>query len=250
MLDLAGRTYIVTGAGSGIGRASALAIAKAGGQLVVTDIDRASLLETADLVREVGGSAEILAGSVAEAAHAEAMVALAVQRFGSLDGAHNNAGIETEIAPIAEASEVEWDRGMAVNLKGVWLCMRAQIRHMKGHGGGAIVNTASVGGLIAVPGNACYSAAKHGVIGLSRTAAVEYAQSGIRVNALCPGLTKSGMTNRLLKIAPQLIDSVMPPMKRMAEPEEIAAAVVFLLSDRASYMSGQAMAIDGAATAV
>jgi NAD(P)-dependent dehydrogenase (short-subunit alcohol dehydrogenase family) len=133
---------------------------------------------------------------------------------------------------------------------GVWLCMRAEIREMVCAGKGSIVNTSSDAGLTAVPGSGSYSAAKHGVIGLTKTAAVEYAERGIRVNAICPGLTRSGITQRLIETAPELIESVLPPMKRMAEPDEIAGAVVFLLSDAASYLSGQAIAIDGAATAI
>ena len=226
MRELENKSILVTGAGSGIGRACAIAIAKAGGQLVLADINRAAILETAELIAAIG---------------AEAV---------PLDGAFNNAGIESPVARIADAKESDWDRSMAVNLKGVWLCLRAELRQMERQGHGAIVNTASVGGLTAVPGNASYSAAKHGVIGLTRTAAVEYVGAGIRVNAICPGLTKSAMTKRLIEADPKQIEAVMPPMKRMAEPEEIAEVAVFLLSDRASFMTGQAIAIDGGTTAL
>ena len=250
MRDLENKSILVTGAGSGIGRACAIAIAKAGGQLVLADINRAAILETAELIAAIGGEAVLLDGDIANPAHCQALVDLAVQRFGRLDGAFNNAGIESPVARIADAKESDWDRSMAVNLKGVWLCLRAELRQMERQGHGAIVNTASVGGLTAVPGNASYSAAKHGVIGLTRTAAVEYVGAGIRVNAICPGLTKSAMTKRLIEADPKQIEAVMPPMKRMAEPEEIAEVAVFLLSDRASFMTGQAIAIDGGTTAL
>ena len=192
----------------------------------------------------------LLDGDIANPAHCQSLVDLAVQRFGRLDGAFNNAGIESPVARIADAKESDWDRSMAVNLKGVWLCLRAELRQMERQGQGAIVNTASVGGMTAVPGNASYSAAKHGVIGLTRTAAVEYVGAGIRVNAICPGLTKSAMTKRLIEADPKQIEAVMPPMRRMAEPEEIAEVAVFLLSERASFMTGQAIAIDGGTTAL
>ena len=250
MRELENKAILVTGAGSGIGRASAVAIARAGGLLVLADINRAAVLETAELISGSETQVLVLDGDIAAPTHCQALVDLAVERFGRLDGAFNNAGIESPMARIAEADELDWDRSIAVNLKGVWLCLRSELRQMERQKCGAIVNTASVGGLVAVPNNACYAAAKHGVIGLTRTAAVEYVGSGIRVNAVCPGLTKSAMTKRLAEADPGLMQSVMPPMKRMAEPEEIAEVVVFLLSERASYLTGQAIAIDGAATAV
>jgi len=250
MRELENKAILVTGAGSGIGRASAVAIARAGGLLVLADINRAAVLETAALISGSETEVLILDGDIAAPTHCQALVDLAVKRFGRLDGAFNNAGIESPMARIADADEQDWDRSIAVNLKSVWLCLRAELRQMERQKYGAIVNTASVGGLIAVPNNACYAAAKHGVIGLTRTAAVEYVGSGIRVNAVCPGLTKSAMTQRLAEADPGLMQTIMPPMKRMAEPEEIAEVVVFLLSERASYLTGQAIAIDGAATAV
>lgn len=250
MQTLAGKAAIVTGAGSGIGRASACALAEAGAQVMVADIAMAAAAETVELIRAAGGEARSCCGDVTSPDYADRLVQATLDAFGRLDLAHNNAGIECAIAPTAEALEADFDRVIAVNLKGVWLSMRAQLRHMVAQRSGAIVNTASVGGLVAVPGNAAYCAAKHGVVGLSKTAAVEYAEFGIRVNALCPGLTRSGMTDRLFAASPDLKQAIMPPMQRMAEPEEIAATVVFLLSDRASYFSGQAVAVDGAATAV
>lgn len=247
---LEGKAAIVTGGGSGIGRASACAIAQAGGQVMVSDIAEQTALETVRIIRAAGGIAQTCCGDVTRSDFADRLVEETVAAFGRVDIAHNNAGIESALAPIGEAKEDDFDRVIAVNLKGVWLCMRAQVRQMLAQGQGAIVNTASVGGLVGVPGNAAYSAAKHGIVGLSKSVAVEYANAGIRVNALCPGLTKSGMTDRLFAAAPDLIQAIMPPMQRMADPAEIAATAVFLLSDQASYFSGQAVAVDGAATAI
>lgn len=249
-MDFDGKVALVTGAGSGIGRASALAFARAGARVVVADLDAGGGAETVERIVAEGGEALFIQTNVADTGSVEGLINLIVERFGRLDCAHNNAGIESPIAPIGEADESAWDKSIAVNLKGVWLCMRAEIRQMLRQGGGAIVNTASVGGLTAVPGNAAYSAAKHGVVGLTRTAAVEYATANIRVNAICPGLTRSGMTDRLIKAAPELIQSVMPPMQRIAEPDEMAGTVLFLCSPAASYLSGQAIAVDGAATAI
>lgn len=248
---LAGKVAIVTGAGSGIGRAVALSAAAAGGRVMVSDIAPATAQETVELIRAAGGVAQAHCGDVSRSGFAEELVQATLDAFGKFDVAHNNAGVESPIASITETEEADFDRVIAVNLKGVWLAMRAQLRHMAAQGKGAIVNTASVGGLVAVPGNAEYCAAKHGVIGLSKTAAVEFASAGIRINAICPGLTRSGMTERLFSTAPpEMMQALMPPMGRMAEPEEIAGTVVFLLSDQASYFSGQAVAVDGAATAI
>lgn len=248
MLD--GKAAIVTGAGSGIGRASACALAAAGAMVTVADISEASAAQTVELIRASGATAQICSGDVTSADYADRLVQFTLDVFGRLDLAHNNAGVESPYAPITDAQEEDFDRSVAVNLKGVWLCMRAQLRHMVGQRCGAIVNTASVGGLLAVPGNSAYSAAKHGVIGLSKTAAVEYAGHGIRVNALCPGLTRSGMTQRLFSAVPELEQRLLPPMGRIADAAEIAGTVVFLLSDQASYLSGQAIAVDGAATSI
>jgi len=241
---------LVTGGSSGIGRACALALAGAGARVVVADLNVDGGQETVALIAAAGGEATFIATNVADATSVDELIASIVTRYGRLDCALNNAGIESPIASFADSAESDWDRVLTVNLKSVWLCMRAELRQMLKQGGGAIVNTSSVGGLVAVPGNAIYSAAKHGVIGLTRTAAVEYAGQNIRVNAICPGLTLSGMTERLMKAAPDLVKSLLPPMQRFAEPSEISGMVLFLCSPLASYLSGQAIAIDGAATAV
>lgn len=248
--DFTGQAGLVTGAGSGIGRASAIALAQNGAKVLVCDINEAGAAETVELIIADGGTAAALCGDVSQSDYADSIVKETIARFGSLDFAHNNAGIEGQIARTAEADLIDFQRSLAVNLTGVWLCMRAEIREMVRNGKGSIVNTSSVAGLTAVPGAAAYGAAKHGVIGLTKTAAVEYAEQGIRVNAICPGLTRSGITKRLIETAPELIEALLPPMKRLAEPDEIAGTVVFLLSDAATYLSGQAIAIDGAATAI
>ncbi|WP_428028142.1 glucose 1-dehydrogenase [Altererythrobacter sp.] len=250
MTDLSGKSVLITGAGSGIGQASALAFARAGAGVTIADRDAASGNATLEMIEQAGGTAQFVCTDISRADEVTAMVAAAVARFGGLDFAHNNAGVETALAPVAEADEADWDRSMAINLKGVWLSMRAEIPHMLATGGGAIVNTASVAGLTAAPMAGAYAAAKHGVVGISRTAAVEYAEQGIRVNALCPGLTRTGMTDRLNALAPGMLDSLTPAMNRFASPEEIAAVALFLCSDAASYLTGQAIAVDGGATAI
>jgi NAD(P)-dependent dehydrogenase (short-subunit alcohol dehydrogenase family) len=247
--SMAGRIALITGSASGIGRASALAFSAAGAQVIVSDVDTSGGMETVELITHAGGLATFIACDVSQSTAVETMIGRIVADHGRLDYAHNNAGVECALAATAEADEADFDRSLLINLKGVWLCMRSEIRQMLRNGGGAIVNTSSVGGLSAVPLGASYSAAKHGVVGLTRTAAVEYAKHGIRVNAICPGLTKTRMTDRLSQMDPALIASVMPPMNRMAAPSEIAGAVVFMCSDAASYLTGQALAVDGGSKA-
>jgi NAD(P)-dependent dehydrogenase (short-subunit alcohol dehydrogenase family) len=249
-IDMSGKIALVTGAGSGIGRASALAFAAAEAVVVVADFNGAGAAQTVAMIEANGGVAWYASADISDAVQVDELIAKVVERHGRLDFAHNNAGVESALAPMADSDERDVDRNIAVNLKGVWLCMRAEIRQMVKTGGGAIVNTSSVGGLVAVPGAGVYSAAKHGVIGLTKTAAIEYAKQNIRVNAICPGLTKSGMTERLEKLDPALIAAVMPPMGRMAQPAEIGAFVVFMCSDMSSYLTGQAVAVDGGATAI
>jgi len=251
MFDLKGKIALVTGAASGIGRASAREFARLGAIVVVADRDEKGGLETVQLIQKAGGEASFQSVDVSSCSEVDAMIAGIVSRYGRLDCAHNNAGASAPQVPTHETLEENWDRCIAVNLKGVWACMRAELRQMVNQpDGGVIVNTSSVGGLIAVPDNCGYSAAKHGVIGLTKTAAVEYARRGIRVNAVCPGVTLTPMVEKLLAEAPDRLQQILPPMGRAAEPEEIAGMVVFLCSPAASYITGQAIPIDGAALAV
>lgn len=249
MINLEGKIALVTGAGSGIGRASAIAFGASGATTIVSDIDERAGSETVEMIAAKGGNATLVACDVSSADSVARMMEIIVSRFGRLDCAHNNAGVESSIANIADATEADWDRTISINLKGVWLCMRGELALMARQGSGAIVNTSSVGGLTGVPGNAAYSAAKHGVIGLTKSAALEHAAQGIRINAVCPGFTETAMTDRLVAAAPDLMNSILPPMKRVAKPSEIAGTVVFLCSDSASFLTGQAIAVDGAATA-
>lgn len=246
-----GKVALVTGAGGGIGRATALALAREGARVVASDVAGAGGEETARLVAAAGGEAVHVACDVTRPAEVEALVAAAVDAFGRLDCAHNNAGVEGAYARTADCDEEDFDRTCAVNLKGVYLCLKAEIAHLLDTGGGAIVNTASVAGVEGAKNLPAYVASKHGVMGLTRTAALEYANRGVRVNAVCPGPIRTRMLEAIMeenpRMEPAMIASV--PMRRLGAPEEIAEAVVWLCSDRASYVTGQGLVVDGGLTA-
>ena len=245
--DLEGKVGLVTGGTSGIGRETAVLFAKAGAKVVVTGRREVQGNETIEMVRAAGGDALFVKSDVSKAAEVETLIQKVVERFGRLDIAFNNAGIEGVQAPIVRQSEEDWDRTIAINLKGVWLCLKYEIRQMlKQGGGGAIVNMASILGLIGTAGVAAYSASKHGVIGLTKTAALENAKSGIRINAVCPGFTETPMADRIFR-APAVRKYVVDchPIGRFGRPAEIAEAVVWMCSDRASFMTGQSLVLDG-----
>ena len=250
---LSGKTALVTGGGNGIGRAAALAFAREGARVAVADREADAARETVSLVNAAGGQALSCAGDVTRAADVAAMVDAAVSAYGRLDCAFNNAGVAPHQVDAAgqfthEWSEESFDRMIAINLKSVWLCMKHQIPRMQAQGGGAIVNTASIAGLIGLKRGTAYVAAKHGVIGLTKTAAMEYAEDGIRVNAVCPGFIGTRMTEQTRE---QRGDQIIArtPLGRFGEPAEIAEMVVWLCSDRASYVTGAAYQVDGGWTA-
>jgi NAD(P)-dependent dehydrogenase (short-subunit alcohol dehydrogenase family) len=246
---LDGKAALITGAGGGIGRATALAFAREGARVAAADLAAEAAQETVALINAKGGQAVALGGDVASDAAVKAMVDAAVAAYGRLDCAFNNAGISGwQLAAAgqktAEWSEAAFDRMIAVNLKGVWLCMKHEIAQMLAQGGGAIVNTASIAGLAGLPASSAYVAAKHGVVGLTRTAAIEYAATGIRVNAVCPGFIRTAMTAPMTQARTEAV-MAQTPFGRKGEPEEIAEMVVWLASPRASYVSGAAYNVDG-----
>jgi len=238
--DLSGRIALVTGAASGIGRASALAFAAAGASVALVDIDGDGLERTAKDVRAAGREAEVITADVTDLDAMADAVERTVARFGRLDAAHNNAGVAGPYLPLDEYPADEFLRVIQVDLIGVWHCMRAEIAQMRRQGSGAIVNTSSMLGAAAMPDNGPYVAAKHAVNGLTRTAALELGAAGIRVNALAPGVTRTGMTST---VSDDLLRSV--PLNRIAEPDEIAAAAVWLCSPQASYITGAVLVADG-----
>lgn len=242
-----GKVAIVTGASSGIGRATALAFVARGAYVVVADMNEAGSEETLQLIRVAGGSAIYVKCDVANYNDVEAMVNKAVTAFGKLDYAFNNAGIEGPSVGLQDYAEEDWDKTISVNLKGVWLCMKHEIPYMLKNGGGTIVNCASVAGLMGFVNLGAYVASKHGVVGLTRSAALENAKTGIRVNAVCPGVIKTPMVDRITHEDPALVKSFtdMEPIGRMGKPEEIAEAVVWLCSDAASFVTGTAIPVDG-----
>jgi NAD(P)-dependent dehydrogenase (short-subunit alcohol dehydrogenase family) len=249
LLDFTGKVVLITGGATGIGRATAQAFADQGATVVIGDVD-ARAAETIALIEGRGGTGLFLETDVTSWAQVQQLVRTTVERFGRLDAAFNNAGVLPPTAPLAEMSEEQWDNVLSVDLKGVFLSMKAEIAHMLQAGGGAIVNTASVAGVVADPGMAPYVAAKHGVVGLTKAAALDYAQQRIRINALAPGLVETPMTQRWLD-DPLVYQALMAnsPIGRPAKPEEIAGMVLFLCSDAASFATGQVYLLDGGQTA-
>lgn len=246
--DLEGKVGLVTGGTSGIGRETAILFAKSGAKVVVSGRREKEGEETVELIRAASGEGLFVKADVSQATEVEMLVQKTVQRFQRLDIAFNNAGIEGVWVPIVRQSEEDWDRTIAINLKGVWLCLKYEIQQMliQSGGGGAIVNMASVTGLTGSAGAAAYSASKHGVIGLTKSAALETAKSGIRVNAVCPAVIETSMATRLFG-APKVNKSVLAlhPIGRFGRPSEVAEAVVWMCSDRASFMTGQSLVLDG-----
>src|SRR5579863_4768601 len=244
---LESKVALVTGGTSGMGRETAVLFAKSGAKVVVSGRREAEGNETVKLIADVGGEGLFVKADVTKALEVETLVQKTVERFGRLDVAFNNAGIEGVWAPIVRQSEEDWDRTISINLKGVWLCLKYEIQQMlKQGGGGAIVNMASITGLVGSVGAAAYSASKHGVMGLTQTAALENAKRGIRINAVCPGFTETPMADRIFR-APGIHKYVLSchPIGRLGRPTEIADAVVWMCSDRASFMTGQSLVLDG-----
>lgn len=237
---------MVTGAATGIGLACAEAFVRAGATVVMADINEPTD-QVARLV-QAGYAAVPYRCDVSDTKAVEEMIGWIVATYGRLDAAHNNAGIQTPQRPMAEITDEEFDRTVAVDLKGVWNCMRYEIRQMLRQGGGAIVNTSSQGGVTGFPGQAAYIACKHAVIGLTRTAAIDYAAQGIRINAVCPGVIRTPMAEELLRRNPDLEQELVRdiPAGRMGRPDEIAHAVLWLCSDDASFVDGHALLVDGA----
>ncbi len=242
-----GKVALVTGAGSGIGRATAIAFAEHGAKVIVGDRNTDGGDDTVEMIRRAGGEATLVLADVSDAAAVEAMVATTVETYGRLDFAFNNAGIEGDPGSVADGDEAHWDRVIDVNLKGSWLCMRAELKQMLAQGSGVIVNCASIAGLVGFPGSAPYVASKHGVVGLTKAAALEVAETGIRVNAICPGVIATAMVARALGDSPEAIaaTNAMQPVGRMGKPEEIASAVLWLCSDGAAFTTGEALVVDG-----
>ena len=246
---LEGKTALVTGGGSGIGRAASLAYSREGARVAVVDVNVEGGEETVQRIKENGGEAILVHADVSSISGTQEMVAATVERFGRVDCAFNNAGISGGRYRNLTADYVEedWDRVININLKGVWLSMKAEIPQMLAQGGGAIVNTASIMGLVAAPGSVAYMAAKHGVVGLTKAAALEYAKANVRINAVCPGYIDTPLLQPLFALNENLEEQVVSrhPVGRLGQPEEIAEAVIWLSSDAASFVTGHSMAVDG-----
>ncbi len=239
---------LVTGGGSGLGRATVQALAREGAKVLVADLNLESAHETVTMVAETGGEASAFAMDVTVAAQVEAMVQTTVERYGRLDCAFNNAGIPGKVGTsVIDYEEEDWDRVIAVDLKGVWLGMKYELKQMLKQGRGVVVNTASIAGLVGLVGSSPYVASKHGVVGLTKTAALEFAQQNIRVNAVCPGVFRTPLVEKVIAELPEREELYLSaqPIGRMGRPEELAEAVVWLCSDAASFVTGHAFPVDG-----
>lgn len=247
MRSLEGKVAVVTGAAMGIGRASALIFAREGASVVVADIDEDQGAETVALVQAAGGQASFIRTDVSVRDDVVGMVQHAVDTYGGLDCAHNNAGIAAPMAPLADYPDDGWDRTMAVMLTGVYLCLKAEIPRMLERGGGAIVNTASGVGLVGYPGQVAYTASKHGVIGLTKVAALDYGAQGVRVNAVCPGTAATPMVDQASAHDPSIDEylKTLHPIGRIGTASEIAEAAVWLCTPAASFVLGAALPVDG-----
>lgn len=247
MAELAGRVGVVTGGSAGIGRAAALALAAEGVAVVIADVDSERGEAVAVDIRDKGGTARFVRADVSDDFQVAALVAETVDTYGGLDLAFNNAGIEGSPAVTHECTSENWSRTLSVNLTGLWYCMRHEIPAMIKRGGGSIVNNSSVAGLVGFATIPAYTASKHGIVGLTKTAALEYAEHGIRVNAVCPGVIDTEMVERFTGHQPEALAALLAtePIGRLGHPEEIADTVVWLCSRRSSFVTGQAIAVDG-----
>lgn len=249
--DFKGRVALVTGAAMGMGLAAARMFAEAGASVVMADFDEGALGKATAELEAAGHEVLGVRCDVSDEGEVAAMVRRTVDTFGRLDAAFNNAGIQIPSNDVVDVPDADYERVMAVNLRGVWNCMQAELRQMQAQGSGAIVNCSSIGGLIGNPGLAAYHATKYGVIGMTQSAALENAPRGIRLNAVCPGTIDTPMVAKMLKEQPEAMDVIMgkQPNKRLGRPEEVAAAVLFLCSDAASFILGVALPVDGGYTA-
>lgn len=242
------KSVVITGAASGIGRATALRFAAEGARVVVSDIFASGGTETVELIRAAGGEATFVQADVSDPAAAKALIESAVSAYGRIHCAFNNAGVFSAPAKLADFTEAEWDRTMGINLKGVWSCMKYELLHMAEHGGGAIVNTSSVAALTGVTLYGGYAVSKAALLQLTRIAALEYAADNIRINAVCPGGTRTQMFAEIIEARPDVTEEMLAGasvMGRICDPSEIAAAVVWLCSDEAAFVTGINMPVDG-----